>query len=310
MEIIYFADGEILTRAVNSVRGKNIYLVQSTSYPVNDNLMELLIAIDALKRGNANSVNVIIPYFGYARQDRKVKGRQPITCKLIANLITTAGANSIITIDLHSPQSMGFFDVPVDNLKSTHELVRIIIKKIYEDKIIEPITIVSPDHGGLVRVRNIADVLGKLSCNIAVIDKKRINPNTSKVQLILGNVKNKICFIVDDIIDTAGTICNAAKALKKYGAKEIYILACHGVFSNQAKKRLSEIVEKKYVKKIIVTNTIDIPIKNYFKGLEIISIANLIANIIKAIIAKKSLSQVYQNSKNQISLLIKKINIK
>ncbi len=308
MEINRFADGEILTRAVNSVRGKDVYIIQSTSNPVNENLMELLIAIDALKRGSAQTINVIIPYFGYARQDRKARGRQPITCKLVANLITTAGANRVMTVDLHSPQSMGFFDVPVDDLRTTQEMARTIIRKIQEDNIKEEITIVSPDHGGLVRAREIADRLGNLATNIAVIDKRRPKPNVSEVQFVLGDVKEKVCFIVDDMIDTAGTICNAAKALKQHGAKDVYLLACHGVFSNPARDRLTELIKEGYAKKVIVTNTIDIPEEHRFEGLEIITIAELISSMIGAMVAKKSLSDVYQAFNEKIKTLIKKIS--
>ncbi|AGM24707.1 ribose-phosphate diphosphokinase [Spiroplasma chrysopicola] len=305
MEIIRFADGEILTRAVNSVRGKDIYIIQSTSNPVNENLMELLIAIDALKRGSANSINVIIPYFGYARQDRKAKGRQPITCKLVANMITTAGATRVMTIDLHSPQSMGFFDVPVDDLRSTQEFVKRIIGEIEANEITSEITIVSPDHGGLVRVREVADKLTGLPVNIAVIDKKRSQPNVSEVQFVLGEVKDRVCFIVDDMIDTAGTICNAARALKESGAKEVYLLACHGVFSPPACERLSALIQEGIVKKVIVTNTIDIVPERRFVGLEVISIAELIGNMIAAVVNKNSLSDVYSQYNEKIKELIK-----
>lgn len=269
--------------------------------------MELLIAIDALKRGSAQSINVIIPYFGYARQDRKARGRQPITCKLVANMLTTAGTTRVMTVDLHSPQSMGFFDVPVDDLRSTQELVRTIVRKIEEDHLKEEVTIVSPDHGGLVRARDVANRLGNLAGNIAVIDKRRPKPNVSEVQFILGDVKDRICFIVDDMIDTAGTICNAAKALKQHGAKAVYLLACHGVFSPPAKERLTELINDGTVKKVIVTNTIDINQDRLFVGLEIISIADLISQMIKAMIEKRSLSDVYSKCNEQIKKIIEKI---
>ncbi|AXF95924.1 phosphoribosylpyrophosphate synthetase [Spiroplasma phoeniceum P40] len=307
METVLFADGEILVRAMNSVRGKDVYIIQSTSWPVNENLMELLIAIDALKRGSAQSINVIIPYFGYARQDRKARGRQPITCKLVANMLTTAGATRVMTVDLHSPQSMGFFDVPVDDLRSTQELVRTIVRKIEEDHLKEEITIVSPDHGGLVRARDVANRLGNLAGNIAVIDKRRPKPNVSEVQFILGDVKDRICFIVDDMIDTAGTICNAAKALKQHGAKAVYLLSCHGVFSPPAKERLTELINDGTVKKVIVTNTIDINQDRLFDGLEVISIADLISQMIRAMIEKRSLSDVYSKCNEQIKKIIEKI---
>ncbi len=307
METVRFADGEILVRAMNSARGKDVYIIQSTSWPVNENLMELLIAIDALKRGSAQSINVIIPYFGYARQDRKARGRQPITCKLVANMLTTAGATRVMTVDLHSPQSMGFFDVPVDDLRSTQELVRTIVRKIEEDHLKEEITIVSPDHGGLVRARDMANRLGNLARNIAVIDKRRPKPNVSEVQFILGDVKGRICFIVDDMIDTAGTICNAAKAIKRHGAKAVYLLACHGVFSPPAKERLTELINDGTIKKVIVTNTIYINQDRLFDGLEVISIADLISQMIRAMIEKRSLSYVYSKCNEQIKKIIEKI---
>lgn len=262
--------------------------------------MELLIAIDALKRGSAKSINVIIPYFGYARQDRKARGRQPITCKLVANMLTTAGATRVMTIDLHSPQSMGFFDVPVDDLRSTQELVKTIINEIKKNNIQKKITIVSPDHGGLIRARDVVNHLGSLASNIAVIDKRRSKPNISEAQFVLGDVKNQVCFIVDDMIDTAGTICNAAIALKQNGAKSVYLLACHGVFSPPAKERLTNFINDGIVKKVIVTNTIDINQERLFNGLEIISISDLISQMIKAMIEKRSLSDVYSryNKKN------------
>lgn len=309
METIRFADGEILVRAGNSVRGKEVYIIQSTSTPVNENLMELLIAIDALKRGSARSINVVIPYFGYARQDRKAKGRQPITCKLIANMLETAGANRIMTVDLHSPQSMGFFDVPVDDLRSTQDLVSTIVDIIEEEKIKDQVVLVSPDHGGLIRTREAANALGKISSNLAVIDKRRAQPNVSEVEFILGDVKNRDCFIIDDMIDTAGTICNAAIALKNEGARSVYILACHGVFSHPAKQRLQQLIKDKIVRKIIVTNTIDIYESLKFEGLRIISISKMLAKMIKSSFECKSLSDVYKARTKELSKRVEKIEI-
>lgn len=309
METIRFTDGEILVRAGNSVRGKEVYIIQSTSTPVNENLMELLIAIDALKRGSAKRINVVIPYFGYARQDRKAKGRQPITCKLVANMLETAGADRIMTVDLHSPQSMGFFDVPVDDLRSTQDLVSTIVDIIEEEKIKEQVVLVSPDHGGLIRTREAANALGKISANLALIDKRRAQPNVSEVEFILGDVKDRVCFIIDDMIDTAGTICNAAIALKNEGARSVYLLACHGVFSNPAKQRLQQLIADKTVSKIIVTNTIDIDESLKFDGLRIISIAKMLAKMIKSSFECKSLSDVYKTRTKELAKRVERIKI-
>ncbi|WP_381414840.1 ribose-phosphate pyrophosphokinase [Spiroplasma endosymbiont of Anurida maritima] len=306
MKIIRFADGEILARAMRSVRGKDVYLIQSTSNPVNEMLMELLIAIDALKRGSARSINVVVPYFGYARQDRKAKGRQPITCKLVANMLTGAGATRIMTIDLHSPQSMGFFDVPVDDLHTSQQMSKCILNIIKNEKINEEVTVVSPDHGGLIRAREISDQLGHAAPNIAVIDKRRPKPNVAEIEFVLGDVKDKICFIVDDMIDTGGTITQAAKALKKHGAKKVYIIATHGVLSDPACSRLSEVIEAGVVERVILTNTIDIPKEKIFKGLEIINIAPMVVDMIKAIVESRSLSDVYTAYNDELSLAVKK----
>ena len=218
-----FSDGEISVNIWESVRGLDIYIVQATSNPVNDNLMELLIMIDAMKRASAGRINAIIPYYGYARQDRKAKARDPITAKLVANLIVAAGADRVLTMDLHANQIQGYFDIPVDHL-----LGMPILAKYFQDMHLEDPVVVSPDHGSVTRARNMAQYL---NCPIAIIDKRRPEPNKSEIMNIIGNIENKNCIIVDDMIDTAGTICNAANAIKELGAKSVRAAATHPILS-------------------------------------------------------------------------------
>lgn len=308
-----FADGEMIVQALDTVRGQQIYIIQSTSQPVNDNLMELLIAIDAFKRASASRINVVIPYFGYARQDRKAKGRQPITAKLVADLIQTAGAHRVIIVDLHSSQTMGFFNVPVDNLTTAQTVAEEIVETIIEGKLNpKDCILVSPDHGGLTRVHNVAEYTGSATQGIAVIAKKRPEPNKAEVEFILGDIKGKTCFVVDDMIDTGGTIIGAAKALKESGAKEVYIIACHGLFNGAAKEKMIDAIKNKYVKRIVITDTIDIPENKKFDGLKIISVSKLLADMIKSSVEKNSLSTVYYDYKNallnKVEEYIKKIN--
>jgi ribose-phosphate pyrophosphokinase len=303
----YFADGEILVQSLDSVRGKEIYIIQSTNQPVNDNLMELLIAIDAFKRASAARINVVIPYFGYARQDRKAKGRQPITAKLVANMIENAGANRVICVDLHSTQTMGFFDIPLDNFTTAQSVASEIIDTIIDLKL-DPkdCILVSPDHGGLSRVHNVASFTGAATSGIAVIAKRRPEPNKAEVEFVLGDIKDKTCFVVDDMIDTGGTIVNAAKALKEHGAKKVYIIACHGLFNSPAKERMEEVIKNGIVESVIVTNTIDIPQEKRFDKLKIISIAELLANMIKSSVDCHSLSDVYNDYHEFISKRVAK----
>ncbi|WP_342252740.1 ribose-phosphate pyrophosphokinase [Spiroplasma endosymbiont of Amphibalanus improvisus] len=301
-----FSDGEFLVKTKNSVRGKNVFIFQSTSSPVNENLMELLITIDAVKRGSAKKIYAIIPYFGYARQDRKAKGRQPITCKLVADMLTKAGADSVLSVDIHSPQSMGFFDVPMDNLKTTQLFSNYIINTLINNKNLKNVTIVSPDHGGLTRVRSIVECLGDIQPNIAVIDKRRPKPNKSEVEFILGDVKNKVCFILDDMIDTGGTIANAARAIKEKGAKQIYILACHGVFSGDSISRMESLIRDKVVEEVVVTDTIQIPKDKQFNKLKILTISDLLANIIETILKEESITSVYKTITNELRDYVKK----
>lgn len=312
IKTIRFADGEMLLESLDSVRGKEIYVIQSTTQPVNENLMELLIAIDAFKRGSAAKINVVIPYYGYARQDRKAKGRQPITAKLVADLLTKAGTNRVITIDIHSQQTMGFFDIPMDNFQTSQTLASEIINTIHHHNIdYKNAILVSPDHGGLTRVHKVDSYTGAMTNGIAVIAKRRPEPNKAEVEFILGDIEGKTCFIIDDMIDTGGTIINAAKALKDNGAKDVYIFACHGLFNGPAKERMNEAIEKGWVKEVVVTNTINISPEKQFTGLKIISIAHLLADMIYASVHNQSLTDVYNDAKQaiicQINKCVKKI---
>tara|TARA_B100000029_G_scaffold134005_1_gene128214 strand:+ start:1577 stop:2509 length:933 start_codon:yes stop_codon:yes gene_type:complete len=278
-----FADMEIFVEILENVRGEDVFVIQSTSYPANDNLMELLITIDALKRGSAKRITAVIPYFGYARQDRKTGPRTPITAKLVSNLITNAGADRVLTLDLHAGQIQGFFDIPTDNLYSSPIFIRDIKKK-YK---VSNITFVSPDVGGITKAREIAT---QLKCDIAIIDKRRPKAGKSEVMNIIGNVKNKTCIIVDDIVDSAGTLCNAAKAIKKKGAKKIAAYITHGVFSGKAISKIS----KSDIEKLVVTDSIEPNqgIKNSSK-IDILSVSNLLSEAIKRISTEKSVSVLF-----------------
>lgn len=301
-----FMDGETLVESMDSVRGQDIYIVQSTNQPVNDNYMELLIAIDAFKRASAAKINVVIPYYGYARQDRKAKGRQPITARLMANLLETAGVNRIITVDIHSAQAMGFFNIPMDNFSTAQTVAAEITDTIIEGNY-DPAEciLVSPDHGGLNRVHGVAGYTGGITNGIAVIAKRRPEPNKSEVEFVLGDIEGKICFVIDDMIDTGGTIINGAKALKAAGAKEIYIIACHGLFNGEAKQKMCKAIQDKVIKRVIVTDTIEIPAEKRFDGLKIITVSNLIANMVLNSYEKISLTGVYNDFKDSI---LKKVN--
>ncbi|WP_339029999.1 ribose-phosphate pyrophosphokinase [Spiroplasma endosymbiont of Cantharis nigra] len=301
-----FLDGEMIVQSLDSVRGQEIYIVQSTNQPVNDNLMELLIAVDAFKRANAAKINVVIPYFGYARQDRKAKGRQPITSRLVANLIETAGAHRVITVDLHSAQIMGFFNIPTDNFSTAQIVASEIIDTISKNKL-DPsqCILVSPDHGGLSRVHGVAKYTGNITNGIAVIAKRRPEPNKAEVEFILGDVKDKTCFIIDDMIDTGGTIIKGAQALREQGAKEIHIIACHGLFNGEAVSKMQAVIDNKTVNSVVVTDTIQIPEERKFKGLKIISVAKLLARMIKSSYEKSSLTGVYNEEQDKI---VKRVN--
>jgi len=279
-----FADDEIYVEINENIRGNTIFVVQSTSNPANDNLMELLICIDALKRSSAKNITAVIPYFGYARQDRKVVPRTAISAKLVSDLITNAGANRILSVDLHAGQIQGFFNIPVDNLFATPIFARHIKKKITLNNLI----CVAPDVGGVERTRALSR---RINTSIAIIDKRRPAPGKSEVMNIVGNVKNKNCVIIDDIIDSGGTIVNAAKALKEKGAKDVYVYITHAVLSGQAVDK----IEKSQIKKLITTDTIDNlkKIKNS-KKIEIISIAPMISEAMKRISNSTSVSSLFK----------------
>jgi ribose-phosphate pyrophosphokinase len=240
-----FADDELFIEIMENVRGQDAFFIQSTSYPANDHLMELLIAIDALKRGSARRITAVIPYFGYARQDRKTGGRTPISAKLVANLITAAGADRVLTMELHAGQIQGFFDIPVDNLVAAP----VFVPHIQEQFEGQEICVVSPDVGGVVRARAMAKRIG---ADLAIIDKRREEAGVSEVMNVIGDVNDKVCILVDDIVDSGGTLCNAAVALEKNGASEVHSYVVHGVLSGAAVER----IEKSPLKKLIITNSI------------------------------------------------------
>ncbi|MDD7280591.1 ribose-phosphate diphosphokinase [Floccifex sp.] len=275
----HFADGEILVELDESVRGKHVYFVQSTNAPVNDNLMELLIAIDACKRASASTINCIIPYFGYSRQDRKAKPRQPITSKLVASLLETAGADRVVTVDLHATQEQGFFDIPADDISALK-----LIANYLKHKNIEDITVVSPDHGGTVRARNLAL---ELDAPIAIIDKRRPRPNVAEAMGLLGEVEGRTAVIIDDMVDTAGTLVSGIKMLKEKGAKEVYAVCSHGILSGPAIERLSN----SGLAEFICTDTIDQhEHQRLYPEMKVISVAPLMAALIRAVEDNTSLS--------------------
>ena len=279
-----FADGEVYIEINENIRGNSIFVIQSISTPANDNLMELLICIDALRRSSAKNITAVIPYFGYARQDRKVVPRTAISAKLVSNLITNAGAHRIVTVDLHAGQIQGFFDIPVDNLFSTPIFSKHIKKYISNKNII----CVAPDVGGVERARSLGQ---KLNVGLAIIDKRRPAPGKSQVMNIVGNVKGKNCLLVDDIIDSGGTIVNAAKTLKEKGAKDVYVYVTHGVLSGNAVEQINN----SKIKKLILTDTIDNSnkIKKSSK-IVVLSISNLMAEAIKRISNSTSVSDLFK----------------
>ena len=278
-----FADGEVYVEINENIRGNSVFVIQSTSTPANDNLMELLLCIDALRRSSAKNITAVIPYFGYARQDRKVVPRTSISAKLVSNLITNAGASRIVTVDLHSGQIQGFFDIPVDNLFTTPLFTRYIKKNLKNKNLI----CVSPDVGGVQRTRGLAT---KIDVDLAIIDKRRLQPGKSQVMRIIGNVQNKECIIVDDIIDSGGTIVNAVDALIREGAKSVYVFVTHAVLSGEAINK----IKKSKINKLIITDSIDNTkkIKNVSK-IQVLSIAPLMSEAIKRISNSTSVSSLF-----------------
>ena len=278
-----FSDQEVFVEINENIRGKNIFVIQSTSMPANDHIMELLITIDALKRASANTVTAVIPYFGYARQDRKVGPRTPISAKLVADVLTTAGIDRLLTIDLHAGQIQGFFDIPVDNLYAAPVITKDILKN-YKD---EDLVVISPDVGGVVRARGIAK---RINGDLAIVDKRRDKANESEVMNIIGDINNRDCIIVDDIVDTAGTLCNAAEALINEGANSVSAYITHGVLSGPAIERL----QNSKLKELVITDSIA-PTKLILdaSNIRIINLAPLIAEAIRRISSDSSVSSLF-----------------
>ena len=278
-----FSDGETMVNIRETVRGRDVFVIQSTSAPANDSIMELLIMIDALRRASAGRITAVMPYFGYARQDRKARSRDPITAKLVADIITAAGADRVLTMDLHAPQLQGFFDIPVDHLFGAPVLINYFVEKGYKG---DDVVVVSPDVGSVKRARNFAQ---KLDCKLAIIDKRRPDNNVAEVMNIVGDVKDKRCLMVDDMIDTAGTICEGANALIKAGAKEIIACCTHGVFSGPALERL----EQSPIKKVVVLSTYEHD-RELLDKIVTLSVAPLFAEAIERIYADLPLSKLYE----------------
>ena len=283
VEVGRFSDGEISVHISETVRGRDVFIIQSTCSPVNENLMELLIMIDAARRASAGRITAVIPYFGYARQDRKARSRDPITAKLVADIITSAGADRVLTMDLHAPQIQGFFDIPVDHL-----LGGPILYKHFANMVDDDFMVVSPDVGSVSRARNVAT---KLNCPMAIVDKRRPKANQIEVMNIIGDVKDKKCLIVDDMIDTAGTICQGAEALFNNGAKEIYACCSHAVLSGPAIER----IQNSHITKLVVLDTIPLTEEKKIGKIEVLSVAKLFALAIENIYLDKKMSEIYDN---------------
>jgi ribose-phosphate pyrophosphokinase len=277
-----FSDGEIQIHIDDSVRGSDVFLVQSTSEPINEHIMELLIMIDALKRASAKNINVVMPYFSYARQDRKARSREPITAKLIANLLETAGASRVITLDFHAPQAQGFFDIPVEHLTGIP-----ILSSYFKDKELEDIVIVAPHNGGVVRARKMASLL---NAPIALIDRRRPEHDESDIMNIIGNIEGKTAIIIDDLIDTATTITSGANALMERGAKAVYACCTHPVFSGDAISK----IESSAIKELVVTNTILHPKDKLIEKITTLSVAPLLVEAIDRVHNQKAVSPLFE----------------
>ena len=281
--VTQFSDGEIQVNIEESIRGAHVYVIQSTSSPVNDNLMELLIMIDALKRASAKTINVVMPYYGYARQDRKARAREPITAKLVANMIEKAGATRMLTLDLHAVQIQGFFDIPVDHLMGAPLIADYFIEHGIQG---DDVVVVSPDHGGVTRARKLAEFL---KAPIAIIDKRRPKANVAEVMNIIGEVKGKVAVLIDDMIDTAGTITLAAQAIKDAGALEVYACCTHAVLSGPALDRINDSV----IKEVVVTDSIEVPEEKTGGKIVQISVDQLMAEAIRRIHENRSVSPLF-----------------
>lgn len=285
--VTQFSDGEIQVNIEESIRGSHVYVIQSTSSPVNDNLMELLIMIDALKRASAKTINVVMPYYGYARQDRKARAREPITAKLVANMIEKAGATRMLTLDLHAVQIQGFFDIPVDHLMGAPLIANYFLEKGISG---DDVVVVSPDHGGVTRARKLAEFL---KAPIAIIDKRRPKANVAEVMNIIGKVDGKTCVLIDDMIDTAGTITLAANALKEAGAKSVYASCTHPVLSGPALQRISDSA----IERLVVTDSINLPEDRKIEKIDEVSVGELMGDAIKRIHENKPVSPLFETKK-------------
>lgn len=280
-EVGQFSDGEIFVNIDETVRGSDVYIIQPTCTPVNDNLMEILILIDAFKRASAGRINAVVPYYGYARQDRKTKAREPITAKLVADLLTVAGADRVVTMDLHAGQIQGYFNIPVDHLSGIP-----ILAEYFKDIVDKDTVIVSPDLGGVTRARNFANLL---DLPIAIIEKRRPKANVAEVMNVIGDIEGKNAILVDDIIDTAGTISQAATALKDFGAKKVYACATHGVLSGPAIER----IDKSVIEEFIITDTIPLEKSRHIDKISVVSVAPIFAKAIKRIHDNESVSTLF-----------------
>ena len=283
-EVLHFADGEVNVQINETVRGHNVFVIQPTSAPVNDHLMEVLIMCDALKRASAKTINLVIPYYGYSRQDRKARSRQPISAKLVADLLQTAGVDRVICMDIHAAQIQGFFNIPVDNFMGLPIIANYLL-----DKKLEDVVVVSPDHGGTTRAREFAKVL---DTTIAIIDKRRPEPNKAEVMNIIGNVQDKTCILVDDMCDTAGTLTIGAQALLDAGAKKVYAACTHGVLSGPAIER----IQNSCLEEMIITNTIRLPEHKKIDKLKVLSVGSLLGHGILRILSDEPLSGLFTYS--------------
>ena len=280
-EVMRFRDGEVQIRINESVRGADVFVIQPTCAPVNEHLMELLVMIDAVRRASAKRITAVLPYYGYARQDRKTRARDPITAKLVANILVASGARRVLCMDLHAGQIQGFFDIPVDHLPGVP-----ILAEYFMEKKLENICVVSPDIGGVGRARNFAERIG---ASLAIVDKRRPEPNVSEVMHIIGELEGKTVILIDDIIDTAGTITHAASALLERGAKEVYACCTHPVLSGPAVERL----EKSVIKEVVVTNTIPLPAEKRISKIKVLSVAPLLGEAIVRIHEDLSVSKLF-----------------
>lgn len=284
VEVGHFSDGETSVHITESIRGRDVFIIQSTSYPVNENLMELLVMIDAARRASAGRITAVIPYFGYARQDRKAKPRDPITAKLVADIITSAGADRLLTLDLHAPQIQGFFDIPVDHLVGNPILCEYFKKFASDDNFV----VVSPDIGSVARARSVAT---KLNVPMAIIDKRRPKANQVEILNIIGDVKDKTCLIVDDMVDTAGTLCFGAEALRNAGVDKIYACCTHAVLSGPAIER----IKNSCIDELVVLDTIALPEEKQIDKIKVLSVAPLLAKAIQFVYSDKQMADIYQS---------------